>query len=204
MMRLFTVISFFIGMTGCGPLIDLGNTDADRIYTIQYSGQSPALSMTAASIFVDEFQVGAGLDREAVLVKAPDGEQMQISGISWADQPADMLRDYMVAVIRSKAGMRAYGEGALDIHVGCRLSMRLMDYQLNSSDLDQGTVKIALELLLVQLQTGNVIAEYRVDESLKLASNGNDAVIAAFKKGTDSAALKAAIALRPYAGQCVR
>lgn len=207
-MRLLGIACLSMALASCGPLIDLGNKSADKIYALTYNGPKTMLSQAAGSVFVDSFMVSAGLDSEMILAQTPEGEQLQISGISWADQPADMLRDYLVTMIRIEGGMRAYGEGSLDLPVGCRLGVHLNDFQLDSpmtgDGNNLGTVRVGLNLTLLQINSGKLLGEYQVSQAIPVADRSNDAILNAFQSGTKAMIKQAAMVLKPHAASCIR
>ncbi|WND03046.1 ABC-type transport auxiliary lipoprotein family protein [Temperatibacter marinus] len=206
MIRYLALFLLALAMAGCGPIIDLGNKSSDRIYSVQYPDEISELPSETSTVFVDEFTFSAGLDGESIVVRMPSGEQLEMSGVAWAGHPADMIRDYMVSAVRARGNMRAYGEGSLDIQVGCRLGVRLVDYQLRSPDVqtetDFGQVQIKMEMVLIQLKTGMIISEFTVSENVDVNEVGSDSIIQSFMNATYTVSHRAAIKLKSVSQQC--
>lgn len=172
---------------GCGPLISFGDDGpADQIYSLDYPAAGDH-SGADTVIYVAEPLMGGGLSGTQVSVLLDNNQRTSLMGVRWTANTPDMIRDYLVRGLSAQSGALMLGEGALDVKVGCRLGVKVWDYEYVPGDsASDDRVDVEIELILVRYLDNALLGQptFTVSESVG-GSNGVD-VVAGFNRAMAS------------------
>ncbi|MBO6506387.1 MAG: membrane integrity-associated transporter subunit PqiC [Kordiimonadaceae bacterium] len=144
-------VSSLMLVAGCGPLISFGDDGpADQIFSLDYPVAGDH-SSAASVIYVAEPLMSGGLSGTQVSVVLDDNQRTSLMGVRWNANTTDMVRDYLVRGLSAQSGALMLGEGALDVKAGCRLGVKVWDYEyVPGNSISDDRVDVEIELILVR------------------------------------------------------
>lgn len=188
-------------LVGCGPIINFGDGVPETVYTLHYD-RFVTDDPDGALLLVTEPSFAEGLGGRLVTVRLSDFERTSLKNFRWTAPAGDLMRDYMIAALRDKAGARTVGEGGLDLNAACRLDMFVQSMAfVPGPTASQDRIEFQVELLLVSQVTGELVdrAGYDVGRD----TNGtSQAIVAAFNKGLLSLTEAASLMVRKHTASC--
>lgn len=165
-------------VAGCGPLISFGDDGpADQIFSLDYPAAGDH-SGSDAVIYVTEPIMGDGLSGTQVSVVLDNNQRTSLMGVRWSANSTDMVRDYLVRGLSARSGSLMLGEGALDVRAGCRLGVKVWNYQyVPGNSIGDDRVDVEIEFTLVRYSDGSLLGQptFAANEPVG-GSNGIDVV----------------------------
>lgn len=144
-------VSSLLLVAGCGPLISFGDDGpADQIYSLDYPAAGDH-SGAETVVYVAEPLMSGGLSGTQVSVLLDNNQRTSLMGVRWTANTTDMVRDYLVRGLSARSGALMLGEGALDVKAGCRMGVKVWNYEYVPGDTARDDrVDVEIELILVR------------------------------------------------------
>lgn len=172
---------------GCGPLISFGDDGpADQVYSLDYPAAGDHSSADTV-IYVAEPLMGGGLSGTQVSVVLDNNQRTSLMGVRWNANTTDMIRDYLVRGLSARSGALMLGEGALDVKAGCRMGVKVWDYEYVPGDsAGDDRVDVEIELILVRYLDNALLGQPTFSASETVGGSDGVDVVEGFNRAMAS------------------
>ncbi|MEM6680975.1 MAG: ABC-type transport auxiliary lipoprotein family protein [Pseudomonadota bacterium] len=181
-----------LALAACGPLVDLGETNAPppRIYDIAPQGLDSTSTAGLARplvLLIEEPMTSGILDRERIAVRFESGEIQYLSGLRLADRPTRLVRRSLQNHLAAIDGLTVLGRGALDVPSDYRLKLFLLDFQINAGPGNTEQTRVALDALLLN-DRGELVSVERFKIAQDIPAARPAAAVGGLRDGLAAAA----------------
>lgn len=174
------------GLASCGPLVEIGGSDAPAARIFDMDPTIPAMESQWQSrevvVLVEDPTAASLLDKDRVAVRLSGGEIQYISGLRLADRPARLIRRVVTEDLDRVERITALGRGALDVPSDYRLKLIVRDFQINAAALGQERSVVSLQALLIDA-SGTLLASKSFRHEAGLASIEARNAVASLNEG---------------------
>jgi cholesterol transport system auxiliary component len=199
-LRVVSVAALFATvLSGCS-LPDLGSGPPPDLYVLSPKSTFPEdLPTVDWQLVVEEPSTAKGIDTDRIAIAPSSLEVKYLAGSRWADRAPRMVQQLLIQSFENTKKIVSVGRQSIGLRSDFVLKVELREFQAEKTAEGATVVRVRLNLKLVRLAMGQIVASQSFESVKEAKSEGVPDIVQAFDDGV-GAVLKRAVAWTLKAG----